>query len=98
MGVRRNLHRTAAELAIAEILLEMTAKQGSSRIAVDEEKLARRLRAKGYDPDTGKRGKGQLHRPLHHHQCHIISLFSAASERSHVGQHVGGNLLGWSVS
>ena len=46
---------TDADLAVAEILLEMTAEQGSSRISVDEEELARRLRAKGYDPDTGER-------------------------------------------
>jgi len=43
------------DLAIAEILLELTAEQGSARISVSEEELARRLRAKGYDPDTGER-------------------------------------------
>jgi hypothetical protein len=42
-----------AELAVAEVLLEMAAEQGSAQITFDEEELARRLRAKGYDPATG---------------------------------------------
>lgn len=44
-----------ADLAVAEVLLEMTAEQGSAQITFDEEELARRVRAKGYDPATGQR-------------------------------------------
>lgn len=44
-----------ADLAVAEVLLEMAAEQGSAQITFDEEELARRLRAKGYDPATGQR-------------------------------------------
>jgi hypothetical protein len=44
-----------ADLAVAEVLLEMAAEQGSAEISFDEEELARRLRAKGYDPMTGQR-------------------------------------------
>jgi hypothetical protein len=44
-----------ADLAVAEVLLEMAAEQGSAQITFDEEELARRLRAKGYDPATGAR-------------------------------------------
>ncbi len=43
------------DLAVAEILLEMTAEQGSNQIEFAEEEIARRLRAKGYDPETGQR-------------------------------------------
>ena len=46
---------TEADLAVAEILLEMTAEQGAARIVVDKAELAHRLRAKGFDPDTGER-------------------------------------------
>lgn len=46
-----------ADLAVAEILLEMSAEQGSAQIAFNEEELARRLRAKGYDPATGYRSQ-----------------------------------------
>ena len=41
-------------LVVAEVLLEMTAEQGSNVISVDMDELARRVRAKGYDPATGK--------------------------------------------
>jgi len=44
-----------ADLAVAEVLLEMAAEQGSAQIQFDEEELAHRLRAKGYDPATGAR-------------------------------------------
>ena len=44
-----------AELAVAEVLLEMAAEQGAAQITCDEDELARRLRAKGYDPATGAR-------------------------------------------
>jgi hypothetical protein len=46
-----------ADLAVAEVLLEMAAEQGSAQIAFNEEELARRLRAKGYDPATGHRSQ-----------------------------------------
>jgi hypothetical protein len=46
-----------ADLAVAEVLLEMAAEQGSAQIAFNEEELARRLRAKGYDPATGYRSQ-----------------------------------------
>lgn len=45
------------DLALAEILLELAAEQGSERVTVSEDELARRLVAKGYDSHTG--------RPLH---------------------------------
>ena len=45
---------TNADLVIAEILLEMSVEQGSTNIVVDIDELARRVRAKGYDPSTGK--------------------------------------------
>jgi hypothetical protein len=44
-----------ADLAVAEVLWEMAAEQGATQITCDEEELARRLRAKGYDPATGAR-------------------------------------------
>ena len=44
-----------ADLAVAEVLLEMAAEQGAAQITCDAEELARRLRAKGYDPATGAR-------------------------------------------
>lgn len=46
-----------ADLMVAEILLEMAAEQGSAQIEFDEEELARRVRAKGYDPMTGQRSQ-----------------------------------------
>jgi hypothetical protein len=46
---------TGMSLAIAGILIELSAEQGSSRITVNREEVDRRLRAKGYDPDTGER-------------------------------------------
>lgn len=45
------------DLALAEVLLELAAEQGSAQVTVSEDELARRLVAKGYDPRTG--------RPLH---------------------------------
>ena len=45
------------DLALAEVLLELAAEQGSASVTVGEDELARRLVAKGYDPRTG--------RPLH---------------------------------
>ena len=44
-----------SDLALAEVLLELAAEQGSASVSEDE--LARRLAAKGYNPRTG--------RPLH---------------------------------
>jgi hypothetical protein len=41
------------DLALAEVLLELAAEQGSARVTVSEDELARRLVAKGYDPHTG---------------------------------------------
>ena len=46
---------TGISLAIAGILIELSAEQGSSRITVNREEVDRRLQAKGYDPDTGER-------------------------------------------
>jgi hypothetical protein len=43
-----------AALVIAEVLLEWSAEQGSTEISVDMDELARRVRAKGYDPSTGE--------------------------------------------
>jgi len=45
---------TNGDLVIAEILLEMSVEQGSTEIRVDMDELARRVRAKGYDPSTGE--------------------------------------------
>mgnify|MGYP001427131986 FL=1 len=41
------------DLALAEVLLELAAEQGSARVTVSEDELALRLVAKGYDPHTG---------------------------------------------
>ena len=41
------------DLALAEVLLELVAEQGSARVTVSEDELARHLVAKGYDPRTG---------------------------------------------
>lgn len=46
-----------SDLALAEVLLELAAEQGSAQVAISEDELARHLVAKGYDPHTG--------RPLH---------------------------------
>lgn len=43
-----------SDLALAEVLLELAAEQGSAQVAISEDELARRLVAKGYDPHTGK--------------------------------------------
>lgn len=43
-----------SDLALAEVLLELAAEQGSERVTVSEDELARRLVAKGYDPHTGR--------------------------------------------
>ena len=43
-----------ADLVVAEVLLEWCAEQGSTEISVDMDELARRIRAKGYDPSTGE--------------------------------------------
>jgi hypothetical protein len=43
------------DLALAEVLLELAAEQGSAEVIVSEDELARRLIARGYDPDTGRR-------------------------------------------
>ena len=43
------------DLALAEVLLELAAEQGSVQVTVSEDELARRLVAKGYDPHTGRR-------------------------------------------
>ncbi len=45
---------SAGDLAVAEILLEMAAEQGSATIQVSEDELARRLVKKGYDPGSGQ--------------------------------------------
>ena len=45
------------DLALAEVLLELAAEQGSASVTAGEDELVRRLVAKGYDPRTG--------RPLH---------------------------------
>ncbi len=42
------------DLALAEVLLELAAEQGSASVTVSEDELARRLVAKGYDPRTGQ--------------------------------------------
>jgi len=42
------------DLALAEVLLEIAAEQGSEKVTVSEDELARRLVAKGYDPHTGR--------------------------------------------
>ncbi len=42
-------------LALAEVLLELSTEQGSLEVSVHEDELARRLRRKGFDPDTGER-------------------------------------------
>ena len=42
-------------LALAEVLLELAAEQGSAEVTVSEDELARRMVAKGYDPHTGRR-------------------------------------------
>ena len=44
----------SSHLALAEVLLELAAEQGSAQVTVSEDELARRLVAKGYDPHTGK--------------------------------------------
>lgn len=43
-----------SDLALAEVLLELAAEQGSAQVTVSEDELARRLVAKGYDPHTGR--------------------------------------------
>ena len=43
------------DLALAEVLLELAAEQGSASVTVGEDELARRLIAKGYDLRTGRR-------------------------------------------
>jgi asparagine synthetase A len=45
---------TNGDLVIAEILLEMAVEQGSTEIRVGMDELGRRVRAKGYDPNTGE--------------------------------------------
>ena len=45
---------TNGDLVIAEILLEMAVEQGSTEIRVSMDELARRVRAEGYDPNTGE--------------------------------------------
>jgi hypothetical protein len=42
------------DLALAEVLLELAAEQGSDQVTVGEDELARRLVAKGYNPHTGE--------------------------------------------
>lgn len=45
-----------ADLVLAEVLLEMSAARGSLTISMDDDtmdEIARRVRAKGYDPATG---------------------------------------------
>lgn len=44
-----------SELAVAEVLLELSLEQGSIDVSVHEDELARRVRLKGFDPNTGKR-------------------------------------------
>ena len=44
-----------SDLALAEVLLELAAEQGSAEVTVSEDELARRMVAKGYDPHTGRR-------------------------------------------
>jgi hypothetical protein len=46
---------TESDLALAEILLELAAEQGSCKVLCSPEELERRLAAKGYDPSTGNR-------------------------------------------
>jgi hypothetical protein len=46
-----------ADLVLAEVLLEMSAARGSLTISMDDDtmdEIARRVRAKGYDPSTGE--------------------------------------------
>jgi hypothetical protein len=43
------------DLAIAEILLEMAAEQGSATVRFSEEEIASRLLKKGFDLRTGRR-------------------------------------------
>ena len=45
---------TNGDLVIAEILLEMAVEQGSTEIRVGMDELGCRVRAKGYDPNTGE--------------------------------------------
>ena len=41
-----------ADLVLAEVLLEIAAETGSNAIDVSIDELARRITAKGYDPET----------------------------------------------
>lgn len=43
---------SAGDLALAEILLEISKEQGHETISVNDDELARRLVKKGYDPAT----------------------------------------------
>ena len=56
-GVQLTLSSDAlepGELALAEVLLELTVEQGHEEVTVSEEELARRWVAKGYSPHTGQ--------------------------------------------